>query len=169
MRISMRCFGSLDLQDVDGTSLVLASTSDYTACRDAGLLLTDDKHIQFMNKKYRNKDKPTDILSFPNYTVRSNGSLNLLNAISPYTSQIQTPGVLPDARTQEGRYLGDMFLSLPYIEAYCRKNGRALLRSHFKDCRFPCTDTTLEERMPILVAHGLCHLMGSEIWSFGIV
>ncbi|ETW08402.1 YbeY/UPF0054 family metalloprotein, variant 2 [Aphanomyces invadans] len=102
MRISMRCFGSLDLQDVDG------------------LLLTDDKHIQFMNKKYRNKDKPTDILSFPNYTI-------------------QTPGVLPDARTQEGRYLGDMFLSLPYIEAYCRNNGRALLRSHVKDCRFPCT------------------------------
>ncbi|ETW08401.1 YbeY/UPF0054 family metalloprotein, variant 1 [Aphanomyces invadans] len=108
MRISMRCFGSLDLQDVDG------------------LLLTDDKHIQFMNKKYRNKDKPTDILSFPNYTI-------------------QTPGVLPDARTQEGRYLGDMFLSLPYIEAYCRNN-----------------DTTLEERMPILVAHGLCHLMGYD-------
>ncbi|KAF0758948.1 hypothetical protein AaE_003790 [Aphanomyces astaci] len=71
---------------------------------DAGLLLTDDKHIQFMNKKYRHKDKPTDILSFPNYTI-------------------QTPGVLPDVRGQDARYLGDMFLSLPYIESYCLHNG----------------------------------------------
>ncbi|KAF0686491.1 Aste57867_21678 [Aphanomyces stellatus] len=93
---------------------------------DAGLLLTTDKHINFLNKTHRGKDKSTDILSFPNYKV-------------------EVPGVLPAVRSESARYLGDMFLSVPYIEAYCRDN-----------------ETTLDERMPILVGHGLCHLMGYD-------
>ncbi|KAG9416189.1 hypothetical protein AC1031_000588 [Aphanomyces cochlioides] len=93
---------------------------------DAGLLLTTDKHIQSLNRKHRNKDKPTDILSFPNYKVKVQGQL-------------------PHMRSESGRYLGDMFISLPYVEAFCVEN-----------------ETTLDERMPILVAHGLVHLMGYD-------
>ena len=31
------------------------------------ILLTDDKHIKKLNKKFRNKNKSTDVLSFPFY------------------------------------------------------------------------------------------------------
>ena len=34
---------------------------------DLGILLADNKKIHELNKKYRNKDKSTDILSFPFY------------------------------------------------------------------------------------------------------
>jgi len=37
----------------------------YLTDRDIELILTDDKEIQKLNKKFRNKDKPTDVLSFP--------------------------------------------------------------------------------------------------------
>ncbi|OQS02853.1 hypothetical protein THRCLA_04814 [Thraustotheca clavata] len=93
---------------------------------DAGLLLTTNKHIQYLNRTCRKKDKPTDILSFPNY-------------------KITLPGVLPDVQNEEERYLGDMFISIPYVQSFCKHN-----------------DTTLDERMPILLAHGLCHLLGYD-------
>ncbi len=33
------------------------------------MLLTDDSHIHVLNKEWRKKDKATDVLSFPQYTV----------------------------------------------------------------------------------------------------
>ncbi|KAH9112017.1 hypothetical protein LEN26_013370 [Aphanomyces euteiches] len=109
---------------------------------DAGLLLTTDKHIQSLNRKHRNKDKPTDILSFPNYKVKVQGQL-------------------PHMCVESGRYLGDMFISLPYVEAFCVENG-AMNVHEFDLTGVWCAETTLEERMPILVAHGLVHLMGYD-------
>ncbi len=35
---------------------------------DLGILLTTEKTIQKYNREYRNKDKPTDVLSFPYHT-----------------------------------------------------------------------------------------------------
>ncbi len=32
---------------------------------ELSILITDDKEIRELNRKYRNKDKPTDVLSFP--------------------------------------------------------------------------------------------------------
>lgn len=37
----------------------------YNDHMEISLLLTDDETIQELNKNYRNKDKPTDVLSFP--------------------------------------------------------------------------------------------------------
>ena len=31
------------------------------------ILLTNSSHIKKLNKKFRNKNKPTDVLSFPNF------------------------------------------------------------------------------------------------------
>ena len=39
--------------------------------------LTDDKELQSLNKNFRNKNKPTNVLSFPNYEFK-NGDLKSL-------------------------------------------------------------------------------------------
>ncbi|KAJ1954128.1 hypothetical protein IWQ62_005833 [Dispira parvispora] len=56
---------------------------------DLGVLFTGNTKIRGLNRQYRNKDKPTDILSFPFYTVA-------------------TPSQLPTPRDDEERYLGDI-------------------------------------------------------------
>lgn len=38
--------------------------------RDVGVMLTTDEHVRRLNRRYRQKDKPTDILSFPFHQVR---------------------------------------------------------------------------------------------------
>ena len=38
---------------------------NYLTNKDIELILTNDKEIQELNKTYRQKDKPTDVLSFP--------------------------------------------------------------------------------------------------------
>ncbi|MCB1650967.1 MAG: rRNA maturation RNase YbeY [Alphaproteobacteria bacterium] len=35
---------------------------------EISLLLTDDAHVQALNRDYRGKDKPTNVLSFPQFT-----------------------------------------------------------------------------------------------------
>lgn len=37
---------------------------------DIDILLTDDKNIKKLNKTYRNKDMPTNVLSFPQFNVK---------------------------------------------------------------------------------------------------
>ncbi|KAF1315732.1 Ybey/upf0054 family metalloprotein, partial [Globisporangium splendens] len=97
---------------------------------DVGVMLTSDKHIQQLNRKYRDKDKPTDILSFPFH-------------------KITKPGRFPRVSSREERYLGDIYISPAYVQQQC-VNGEL------------DEDTTLEQRMPILLAHGICHLMGYD-------
>ncbi len=44
----------------------VASVDSY----DLGILCASNEYIQELNMTYRNKDKPTDILSFPFHDVR---------------------------------------------------------------------------------------------------
>lgn len=38
---------------------------------EVSVLITDDKGIQEINREFRDIDKPTDVLSFPNYKVKA--------------------------------------------------------------------------------------------------
>jgi probable rRNA maturation factor len=69
---------------------------------DIGILLTNNKNIQKVNKKYRNKNKPTDILSFP------------------YHTDLQA-GKRIKVREEEDKNLGDLILSLEHIEKEAEK------------------------------------------------
>ena len=63
---------------------------------EIGLILTDNNTIQALNKKWRNKDKPTDVLSFP------------INEKPPkYRYKI----------------LGDVVISLPFAKEQAEKIG----------------------------------------------
>ncbi|MEO1958583.1 MAG: rRNA maturation RNase YbeY [Nautiliaceae bacterium] len=44
---------------------VLEEIYNYLTDKDVELILTDNREIQRLNKTYRQKDMPTDVLSFP--------------------------------------------------------------------------------------------------------
>ncbi|GLD98523.1 hypothetical protein PINS_up007220 [Pythium insidiosum] len=105
----------------------------YCACslsRDIGVMLTTNEHIRKLNNQYRKKDKPTDILSFPFH-------------------KITEPGRFPSVRFKDERYLGDIYISLPYVQSQCEDPDNEDV-------------TSLKERMPVLLAHGICHLLGYD-------
>ncbi len=93
---------------------------------DVNIFLTTNKTIRFYNKQYRNKDKATDILSFPYH----------------YHAK---PGEQIVAQTPEDYCLGDIIISLEYVRTNIKK-----------------LETTFDERMQRLLAHGICHLIGYD-------
>lgn len=81
------------------------------------LLLTDDEQLQELNLQYRGYDEPTDVLSFPDGTE------------------------LPE----EGLYLGDIAISVPYAQRQADKQGHPLLAE-----------------LRLLTVHGVLHLLGHD-------
>lgn len=63
--------------------------------------------------------------------------------------KVRKPGRFPRIKFKEERYLGDIYISPAYVQ---------------RQCEDPLLDeiVTLEERLPVLVAHGLCHLLGFD-------
>lgn len=64
---------------------------------DIGIWFTSDKNIRFYNKTYRDKDKPTDVLSFPFYP-------NL------------KAGQKIKAASDDEKNLGDLIISPSYVQ-----------------------------------------------------
>jgi len=92
---------------------------------NVAIWFTTNPTIRKLNNFYRKVDKPTDILSIPLYNW--------------------TPGVKVKAPPVAEKELGDLIISIPYVEKYCKVNKR-----------------TLEERLPELLVHGICHLIGYD-------
>lgn len=68
---------------------------------DLGIICVDNKRIQHINRIYREKDVPTDVLSFPFH-------------------EHLKPGELPQPAVQDDYNLGDIFLGVEYISQQCR-------------------------------------------------
>ena len=90
---------------------------------DIGILFTTNKTIRRYNKQYRHKDKPTDILSFSYHHL--------------------TPGQRIHVTEEEDKNLGDLILSIEYIDKHK-------------------LNQSLEERLTVLLIHGICHLLGYD-------
>ncbi|KAJ2367528.1 hypothetical protein H4S02_000537 [Coemansia sp. RSA 2611] len=75
---------------------------------DVGVHFVDNERMQQLNRQYRKKDRPTDILSFPFH-------------------QAAAPEDFREwAVTEDDRNLGDMYLGMPYIVEQCRKHGETV-------------------------------------------
>lgn len=74
--------------------------------------LVSDAEIAEMNKKFRNKPGPTDVLSFPAVQRRRPARLPSRRA--------------PGPRTGKYRSLGDIAIAPAVARRYARRNGRAL-------------------------------------------
>ena len=99
------------------------------------VLLTDNEHIRFFNKEYRNIDRETDVLSFPNL-------------------DFDTPGVFEIEEDEEADYfdpesgeliLGDIIISVDKVKEQSESYG------HSKKREFA-----------FLIAHSMLHLCGYD-------
>lgn len=70
---------------------------------DLNILFTTNNTIKKYNKEYRNKDKATDILSFPFYDTLK-------------------PGEKIKAKNKDEEILGDIIISLEFCKKYSEKN-----------------------------------------------
>lgn len=104
------------------TLLDILGYSDF----DLGIWITTNKTIRYYNKTYRNKDKPTDILSFSFHPDLAAGE-----RIKP---------VIDDDKN-----LGDLIISAEYVKKEAAKLG-----------------ISFEQRMKVLLVHGMCHLLGYD-------
>lgn len=91
-----------------------------------GVMVTTNKSIRVYNRTYRNKDKPTDILSF---------------SYHPHA----TPGKRIRAKDEDEKNLGDLIISLEYVKKDAALRG-----------------VSLDERLKVLLVHGICHLLGYD-------
>jgi len=87
---------SLDIDRLKNDAQKIINALDYTDY-DLGILLTTNKTIQKYNRDFRNKDKATDILSFPFHPELKAGE-----RIKPQTA--------------DDKNLGDLIISLEYVQ-----------------------------------------------------
>lgn len=93
---------------------------------DLGILITTNATIRKYNRDYRQKDKPTDILSFPAHPALVAGK------------RIRV-------RSEDDKNLGDLIISARYVAQAAHK-----------------LNVAFEERLQILLVHGVCHLLGYD-------
>src|SRR5690606_9281885 len=81
------------------------------ACRnrvfELGVMLATDRRVRRLNRDYRGKDRPTNVLSFPQA-----GELTAA-ALRPFPSSMPVP-------------LGDVVLALETVKRECRAQGKNL-------------------------------------------
>lgn len=99
------------------------------------VLLTDNKGIQVYNKKYRNIDRETDVLSFPNLNFETE---------SDFTIPEEDEADYFDPGTGE-LILGDIIISVDKVKEQADNYGHSLKRE-----------------FAFLVAHSMLHLCGYD-------
>ena len=100
---------------------------------EVSVLLTDDETIHELNRDYRGKDKPTDVLSFP--------QRDRLRGEQDQTDR--TDGT--DDATAVPELLGDVVISVETAARQADTQG-----------------VSLDDELALLVTHGILHLLGYE-------
>lgn len=104
---------------------------------EVNLTLTDNDGIQAVNKEFRDMDKPTDVLSFPNCDFDTPGEF----------SQFRDEDVYFDCFNPENDYfvLGDIMISRDKMLAQAEEYGHGVIREY-----------------AFLIAHSVLHLIGYD-------
>ncbi|KKR97230.1 MAG: hypothetical protein UU47_C0001G0003 [candidate division TM6 bacterium GW2011_GWE2_41_16] len=93
---------------------------------DIGVRFVSERMIQKYNKTFRAKDASTDVLSFPYHDTLK-------------------PGHRIEVVMDEDKNLGDIIISLAYVQRWCDEH-----------------DYDLDQRVKELLVHGFCHLLGYD-------
>jgi len=102
---------------------------------EVALVLTGDRTVRPLNARYRGKDRPTDVLSFPGPCAEHVGSRRPGRA----------SGVLCPACEEGTEGLGDILISVEAAERNARGLGR-----------------TLHQELDVLALHGFLHVLGYD-------
>lgn len=102
---------------------------------EVNILITDEEGIREYNRQYRNIDRETDVLSFPNVDYEIPGDFSIVEEnemayANPDTGEI---------------YLGDIILCSERIFSQAREYGHSELRE-----------------FSFLIAHSMLHLLGYD-------
>lgn len=113
--------------------------SEVTIC------FVSDAEIAGMNERFRKKNGPTDVLSFP---ARNGGSARSRKGEKIYTEGAKdTEGREKSLGRRRSRatevYLGDIAIAPETARRYAKKNGRSL-----------------NSELRVLILHGVLHLLG---------
>ncbi|CAM9904821.1 unnamed protein product [Ectocarpus sp. 4 AP-2014] len=126
---------------------------------DVGAVLTTDKEVFRLNRQYRGMSTSTDILSFPNHDMSG------------------SPRVLPKVRFPAEMDLGDMFISLAYVDRQIERDREeqaaavaAAAGGHEEEWWDSERGVSgamsrvfdVQERASMLLVHGLIHLLGYD-------
>lgn len=113
----------VDTAYVKKTAQQILAELDYDGF-DLGIWLTTSPTIRKYNRDFRNKDKATDILSFPyHYGLKPGKRIKVLE--------------------EEDKNVGDIIIAVDFVQGL-----------------LPLYNVTLKQRLPILLVHGVCHLVG---------
>lgn len=117
---------------------IMETVMDMEKCpyeTTVNLLLTDNSGIREYNKAYRNMDRETDVLSFPNIYFEHEGD---------FTSVEKNTADYFDPDTGE-LVLGDIILSVDRVLSQAKEYGHSILRE-----------------FSFLVAHSMFHMCGYD-------
>ena len=125
--------------DYEGTaSLVISQVLEEEGCpyeAEVNLLLTSNEEIHRMNREYRDVDRPTDVLSFPQVEYESPVDFSWAEAHERDCSDPDTGELL----------LGDIVISLDKVKEQAEKYGHGVRREY-----------------AFLIAHSMLHLLGYD-------
>ncbi len=111
---------------------------------DVGLWLTTDATVRKLNTQFRGVRRSTDILSFPFH-----------DELSPGTAPTEV-----DSNDEDELNLGDMVVSVAYV---ARKAAKAGSRNEGPGVAHAMEHlTAIDDRIQLLVIHGLCHLLNYD-------
>lgn len=117
---------------------VIAGALEWEKCPyevQVNVLLTDKEGIREYNKQYRNIDKETDVLSFPNVDYEQPGDFSLVEKNEMAYADPDTGEI----------YLGDIILCRERISSQAQEYGHSELRE-----------------LSFLIAHSMLHLLGYD-------
>ncbi len=117
---------------------VIAGVLEWEKCPyevQVNVLLTDMEGIREYNRQYRNIDKETDVLSFPNVDYEHPGDFSLVEKNEMAYGDPDTGEI----------YLGDIILCRERISSQAQEYGHSELRE-----------------LSFLMAHSMLHLLGYD-------
>lgn len=115
----------IDLKKLKKNTQTILQALDYKGY-DISIMLVTPEVMHDYNKNYREKDRATDILSFPYHDELPAGER-----------------IMPE--TREDKNLGDIILCPQYIHDDLER-----------------WDMNFEDRIDVLLVHGICHLLGYD-------
>ncbi len=104
---------------------------------ELSLVFTDDEHIRQLNRDWRKKDKPTDVLSFPQDFPEK--------AFEEWLITPEAQLMVALRKCKNCHLLGDIVISVDTAKRQAKEYG-----------------VPLEEEIKRLIVHGLVHLLGFD-------